>query len=309
MELVIKPTNLCNFACSFCSSNKIANNKFDIQFLKKYILENNINDIIVNGGDPLMMDPEFYFELIKFLDQHSLNTTIGLTTNLWDFYQNPNKWKDVFTNQRISVMTSFQYGPGRYLKNGQPFTQTLFLKVQDLFYNYFGRYVDFISVITQQNQKYALDNILLAKKLNIECKLNGAFASGRQLSMYSLIKLYEIYLKILKSNLYNWQFNTKNLINYFTNKPTICPLANRKCSDNIRTMQANLKISMCPALDDDGILDSTVYNVIKNDCYLCQYFMICNGCMKRIKDLENEDFHCQKLKQTLKQFKQISLTI
>lgn len=310
MELVIKPTNLCNFACSFCSSNKIAKDKFDIQFLKKYILENHVRDIIVNGGDPLMMSPDFYYDLISFLDSNNLDTSIGLTTNLWDFYQNPDKWKDIFLNQRIGIATSFQYGAGRYLKNGQPFTQALFLKVQNKFYQYFNRYVDFISVITDQNQDTAIDNILLAKKLNVQCKLNGANASGRQKTIYNPTKLYKIYLDLLKSGLYKWQFNTKNLINYFHNKPTICPLADRRCIQNIRTMQANLRISTCPALDDDDILDASIYKVIKNECYPCQYFMICNGCMKHIKDLENTNFKCQQLKIILNEFnKQIKLII
>lgn len=309
IELIIKPTNKCNFACSFCSSPDISDAKFNIQILKKYILQNDVSQIIVNGGDPLMMDPSFYIQLISFLDQNNLEDIyISITSNFWDFYIQPNKWIDVFKNKRIGLITSFQYGKGRYLANGQLFTQQLFLKVQDKYYNYFDRYLDFISVVTKQNQQFALDNVLLAKKLNVECKLNGAFQSGRQQEMYPLDKLHKMYLEILKQDLSKWQYNTKNLINFFHNKPTQCPLSNRKCIETIRCMQANMNISMCPSLDDDFIFDSTIFKYYQSKCHMCEYFMICNGCMKRIRDLQQTNFKCDELYKILTEFKSICLS-
>lgn len=309
MELVIKPTNKCNFACTFCSSNKISNANFDIEILKKYIIQNNVKSLIVNGGQPLLMNPTFYEQIIAFLDQNKLSTHICITTNMWDFYINPDKWKNIFSNKRIFITTSFQYGPGRYLKNGQPFTEKLFLNIQDMYYRYFNKYINFISVITTQNQQYALDNVLLAKKLNVKCKLNGAVKSGKQTSMYDLNKLYSIYLNILKRNLVEWQSNTQNLINFFYNNKAICPLANRMCNTHIRCMQADMNISMCPALDDDNINNSEIYTLYKKQCYYCQHYMICNGCMKRIKDLMQENYDCNQLKKTLSTFKSICLNI
>jgi hypothetical protein len=93
--------------------------------------------------------------------------------------------------------------------------------------------------------------------------LNGAVASGRQIKMYNLHKLYNIYLAILKNNLTDWEYNTKNLINHFKNLHTTCPLTNQTCKDSIRCMQANMNITMCPALDDDNIKDSTIYRNYK----------------------------------------------
>ena len=89
MELIIKPTELCNFKCTFCSSTKLVEDKastLDLQhvfdFLKRFP---NTNTIIVNGGDPLMVKPEYYFEILKYIEEHNLITTLGLTTNLWAF--------------------------------------------------------------------------------------------------------------------------------------------------------------------------------------------------------------------------------
>ena len=57
MELIIKPTEACNFKCTFCSSTSIAESKVQLlsldqifQFLKRFP---ETNTIIVNGGDPL----------------------------------------------------------------------------------------------------------------------------------------------------------------------------------------------------------------------------------------------------------------
>ena len=85
MDLIVKPTELCNFKCSFCSSSKITFedntatldlNKI-FKFLKRFP---DTQTIIVNGGDPLMMKPNYYWKIIEYLDKHDLPATISLTT-------------------------------------------------------------------------------------------------------------------------------------------------------------------------------------------------------------------------------------
>ena len=90
MELIIKPTELCNFKCTFCSSTKIAKHKSDLlshdyifRFLNRFP---DTTTIIVNGGDPLMIEPDYYWKIIDYLDENKLSTSIALTTNLWPFY-------------------------------------------------------------------------------------------------------------------------------------------------------------------------------------------------------------------------------
>lgn len=57
MDLIINPTNKCNFSCDFCSARNLPNrtltSKETITFLKKY--GHNIGMVIINGGDPLML--------------------------------------------------------------------------------------------------------------------------------------------------------------------------------------------------------------------------------------------------------------
>ena len=95
MELIIKPTEKCNFKCTFCSSTQITEDKtaeldheYIFQFLKRFP---ETNTIIVNGGDPLMMRPDYYWKLIDHLDSIDSHATISFTSNLWPFYKNPDK--------------------------------------------------------------------------------------------------------------------------------------------------------------------------------------------------------------------------
>ena len=109
MDLIIKPTELCNFKCTFCSSTKLVDDKAaKLDLMKIYQFLDRFPDtqtIIVNGGDPLMMDPQYYREIIKYCDDNNLPANISLTTNLWPFYKNPNKWLDIFQNPRVGIAT------------------------------------------------------------------------------------------------------------------------------------------------------------------------------------------------------------
>jgi len=86
MDLIIKPTERCNFKCTFCSSTHITEDKtaeldhdYIFKFLKRYP---ETQTIIVNGGDPLMMSPEYYWEIIEHLDEINSSATVSFTSNL-----------------------------------------------------------------------------------------------------------------------------------------------------------------------------------------------------------------------------------
>src|SRR5690606_37220494 len=130
---------------------------------------------------------------------------------------------------------SFQYGGGRLKGDLSEFTEEDFWKVSDAMLEHVGYRPDFISVITEENQHKALDNVRLAKrmsegvpagkdamgrKVGVECKLNYAMASGpvvtdprtgHQMGQegrpYQLSKIYEIYVQVHKEGLTDWEFN------------------------------------------------------------------------------------------------------
>lgn len=307
MELVLKPTYKCNFHCTFCSSNKLPKTEIDFKVLTSKILELKPKTIIVNGGDPLMMPPSFYYDLKSFLLENNLNTEISLTSNLWDWYINPEKWTKCIKDCNLQICTSFQYGGGRLLPNGKPLTDKIFIDLFNKFQQTFDYKLTFISVITNENENLAIKNVELAKFLNTSCKVNGALMSGRQGYLYSREKLFKFYLSLFDSDLYKYEENCKNLINVFTKGQSICPIPSIPCNQNIRILSSNGRFGNCPSLEDDGILDSTVYHFFKKECLGCKFFKLCNSCKKIIHDLQienNQLLDCSNLKSVFEKLKE-----
>jgi MoaA/NifB/PqqE/SkfB family radical SAM enzyme len=283
------------------------------------------NTIIVNGGDPLMMPPEYYWNLIEWLDEREYKTTISFTSNLWDFYKNPDRWTDLFNNERMGVTTSFNYGDTRRITKYRIFTEEDFWNISDLMLERCGYRPDFISVINNDNEDTAIDNVLLAQRMDVECKLNYAMASGDQYAPYQLSKIYQMYVEIAKRGLTQWEYNTKQMIKRLNRGGTSCP-QNRDCDAGIRSINPRLVSDpsgqtgyySCGAFDDDnekpinfvkeivgfGDIERPLQNDISMDsmhagCYTCPMFKICNGCKKTIKDHKQHDMvddHCALMK-------------
>lgn len=330
MELIIKPTEKCNFKCTFCSSTHITDDKsaqLDHEYIFRFLDRfPNTNTIIVNGGDPLMMDPEYYWKIIKYLDDIGSDASISFTSNLWPFYKNPNKWKELFNHTRVGITTSFQYGGGRLKGDLSEFSEDDFWKVSDAMLIHVGYRPDFISVITEENEHLAIKNVELAKRMNVECKLNYALSSGppikfKNITMgqqgrpYMLAKIYKIYVEIWKRGLTQWEYNTKQMVQRLRGYNTTCP-QNRDCDNEIRTLQPSGDYYSCGAFGDDRIYsinfekEMTGQKIfplrnqpeifyLKQSCFTCPMFQICNGCKKTIKDLKDYNMveeHCLTMK-------------
>ena len=338
MELIIKPTEACNFKCTFCSSTKIDPSKagmldhdYIFKFLKRYP---DTNTIIVNGGDPLMMDPSYYQKIIDYLDKNDLTTSIALTTNLWPFYKKPSKWKDLFNNERVGVTTSFNYGDGRLKGDFSLFTVEDFWECSNAMLEHCGYRPDFISVVTDTNDHLALKNVELAMEMSeghepggtlhnfarqdkqgVECKLNYAMSSGDQDRPYLLSKIYKTYVEVWEAGLAPWEFNTKQMMHRLKGNATSCP-QNRKCDEGIRAMNPGGDYYSCGAFGDDmekpidfaremdgefftPLQDSFELASMKKACYTCPMFDICNGCRKTVKDFKRHNVveaHCKIMK-------------
>lgn len=321
IELIIKPTKLCNFKCTFCSSTDIVdddtktlelNRVFD--FLCRYP---NTNTIIVNGGDPLMMTPDYYWKIIEFLDNNNLKSTISFTSNLWAFYKKPSMWEELFKHERMGIATSFNYGDTRRVTETKVYTEDLFWKVSDLFLERIGYRPGFISVITDENEDTALKNVELAQRMDVECKLNYAMVSGVQSSPYQLSKIYKVYVDIYNKGLWPWEYNTKQMMHRLNGKSNSCPQS-RNCDDHIRCLQPSGDYYSCGAMGDDRLFpidfNQEVINsnfqrplqtapdvsYLKDECTMCPMFQICNGCKKTVMDMKQHgmvETHCLMMKQ------------
>lgn len=316
MDIIINPTFRCNFKCEFCAASNLPQKRLSyedtIKILKPYIEQGKLGQIIINGGDPLMIEPSYYLELLNYLDKYSPFTTISLTTNLWDFYNNPDKWDEVFRNKRIGIITSFQYGTKRRINKDIIFTDMIFLDVIEEFRkrNY-GYIPNFISVIDKDNEKYYKDTIELAKQLKVKCKLNKAVIAGKETNYYPRYRLFEILLKVFENNLQDYEMNCSLLMNYFTGKNVYCPLGNKSCFESIRAINPDGSIYRCGFLANTNEKDydqfRKKYNVIMDKCYICDNFLLCNSCYSYIKEIKNnndESNYCKNMKSIIPKLKE-----
>lgn len=330
MDLIVKPTVNCNFACTFCSSTVLSEQSTDIvelsqieRFIQRYP---ETTTVIFNGGDPLMMPPQYYFDVIDILERNNCNASLSFTTNLWAFYKKPSKWLKLFKHPRMGITTSFQYGNARLKGDLTPFTEEEFWAVSDLMLSEVGYRPGFIAVIDPTNEHTVLQTVELAKRMGVEAKINHAVASGPPVqkksvtmgnanSQFTQADIYGHYVQIHAAGLMEYEYNTKQMATKLRGLATTCPLS-RNCDEGIRTLQPGGGYYSCGAFGDDqlhpidfenemaGGFESPLQTVpeldsMKEACYICPMFSICNGCRKTIHDtkrLGQVEYHCQKMK-------------
>jgi radical SAM protein with 4Fe4S-binding SPASM domain len=138
---------------------------------------------------------------------------------------------------------------------------------------------------------------------------------GQEGKPYMLAKIYEIYVKIWELGLTEWEFNTKQMVKRLNGGATSCP-QNRKCDGGIRTLQPSGDYYSCGSFGDDRqysinfneeMSGKKIFPLrvepelqsLKQACYTCPMFEICNGCRKTIKDLKDFNLveaHCIRMK-------------
>lgn len=329
MDLILKPTVRCNFRCTFCSSTHLSDDPTDIVELnqvEQFIQRFQTNTIIVNGGDPLMMPPQYYWDLIEILDRNNSDASISFTSNLWPFYKKPELWEELFKHPRMGITTSFQYGDKRLKGDGTPFTEDEFWSVSNLFLERIGYRPEFIAVIDRDNEHTVLDTVRLAERMGVEAKINHVVASGVEVvkggvtmgsekNFFTQADIYGHYLEIYDAGLSDYEHNTKQMMKRLKGMHTTCPLA-RNCDEGIRTIQPGGGYYSCGAFADDGafpidfqkemegelftpLQNEASHDSMKDSCYSCPMFAICNGCRKTVSDTKRmglTEHHCRKMK-------------
>lgn len=309
MELIVKPTGRCNFNCTFCSANlvKVKHSTFVPDKLKETIKVLEPNDIIFTGGDPLMVEPSYYEEILSLGD-----FTISLTSNLKAFYQNPDKWTPLLKNPRVGICTSFHYGNTRKWDKTTVYDESLFIKVMKLFKGKTGYMPPFIAIISDENEDKALDHLMLAKKLDTKCKMNGLLPYGLSKSFYPMYKMIDIWMSVYENELEPWWDNSIQFFNGTCNFNT-----NLLCESSIRTFWLNDKEEVVYGNCEDSAIcgiqiplekekpilkekDIDFKQIISKDCLSCSLYRLCNGCKSMRKINKMTTNHCEEMKKRKK---------
>lgn len=327
MNLVLKPLEACNFSCTFCSSSDLVDDKKArlelskiFQFLKRFP---DTDKIFIVGGEPLLMPSQYYFNLIQHIEENNYPTTLSFTTNLWDFYKKPEKWTKLFNHPRTEIGTSFQYGNGRQIKPGEVFTEQHFREVYRMFKKFVpNKSLAFLAVIDDSNEHLALDHLYLAKDLGTQCRLVYGAMSGRAGDVYPISKMIKIYIEIWKLGLSQYEESCYTVSEKLNNFNVGCNLA-RDCDSFMRSLNPDGRYFSCGPLNDDLDKENEIdfnkemageffkpiqkskHRFLKEECFSCKMFEVCNGCVKHIKDLKatnKVESHCKDMKTLEKEF-------
>jgi MoaA/NifB/PqqE/SkfB family radical SAM enzyme len=312
MNLIIKPTGRCNFACKFCSANGLQiqhpeNNKVPDQ-IKEFILKLKPKVIIITGGEPLTVAPEYYY------DMHHLvpDATISATTNLKDFYYNPEKWAPLFKEKWFGVGTSFNYGDSRMWDVNTVYTEEMFRSVMDKWIQYVSDNVPgFIAVIDESNEDRILDHVYLAKEYNTQAKINNAIGVGRQGKTYPRYKIFQAYLDIIDKGLDQWEYycSTRQSMECPRNIQHFCNTSIRccyiGCDDKLHVGICDEQVSMGHELPEDLQVPKSIYpeyNILKPEecitdkCMYCELYSLCNGCNTNRQEAKKDPNYCGEMK-------------
>lgn len=286
--------------CSFCSAANLQAEDLTPEEIADTANKIKASSIILLGGEALCMPPEFYWQLLSLTD-----ATLDFTTNLKDFYLHPDKWTELFRQEKVSVCTSFNYGDSRRWTRKQVYTEEQFKDVMNLFHQNIGYMPMFISVIDQKNAHLWRNHIELARELCTRCRLNNALKLGRQGTYFSRADMFAIWIQIVKEHLDAYEMNC------LERKTGRCPLNTcQLCSSTIRVVQKNQGKLLYYNCDDRsnmgmGELDkaSLVSAPVRQmpipmfvSCYTCKLFHICNGCQTNLLQIQDKEEYCKKMK-------------
>lgn len=305
MELIFKPTGVCNFACDFCIAGN-ASIKHLVHLpnsIKNIIAKLKPTSIIVNGGDPILAGRDIFYELLDSFDGE-----VAITSNLKDFYYRPDYWVDLFKNERISMSTSFQFGNRRKWDRNTPYTVEKFKEVMGLFKERIGYTPMFISVISTENEDKALDHIYLAKELDTICRLNPVVGFGLAKDTYPFYKMIDIWCDIKERGLEEY---TDHRIQFY--KGGCVFNTSLHCKSCIRVVaidnKGDIKYSDCdnkffqgeyididelPPEPEREVLNTK--ELINKDCLSCKLCRLCNGCSVSRENNKKDSLYCQEMK-------------
>jgi MoaA/NifB/PqqE/SkfB family radical SAM enzyme len=276
-EMIIKPTSKCNFNCSFCSAAKLNIPIHDKvpDILKEEIIRNRPAEFIITGGEPLMNPLSYFWDLIKILDDNNIDAHISLTSNMMLWYNNQEKYDDLFRHPRIDAATSFQYGDGR--KYGDVvYSEELFRNVYNTYYNKFNKKLMFIYVVDKNNEDLVIKAVELAKELDTKCKINNVHPVGAASEYYPRYKILEKLLQIIDLGLENYENNLvqrKSGRCPYVTSSDFCKNIHLRWVDN----NNNLIKGCCEEATSSGTIE-VERGILKKECLLCKMFSLCNGC-------------------------------
>lgn len=185
--IIIKPIKQCNACCRHCSVDKNNSTRMKVgdvvkivKNLQKLDGQASETEFIWHGGEPMLMGPEFYWEVQDSLNKefpdfkfkHSMQSNLLL--------YNSSKWKDVFRDvfNNWCVSSSYDFFSSfRQVAIGDYYEKWV-KKAQAFQKDSGGRPLYVITVLSKENVEKVIEICQLAKELNLRIKLNHLYETG-----------------------------------------------------------------------------------------------------------------------------------
>jgi MoaA/NifB/PqqE/SkfB family radical SAM enzyme len=321
-SVILKPTGLCNAACTFCYATDFVKKAKSTDYFsdeyKKYIERNNVKNIILTGGEVTLLR-NFLTEICEYCT--TKNISISLVSNMIDIIKDFSYWEGFFKKyDKLHLTASYQIDLARRNKNNQNISQSEFLSFVKWYRTEIKKRLLVISVVNDDNENSALDNVLLAKEHDYVVSLERQIKIGRASSEYLYPKYYRLLSKIIDLGLWEYEKHTASLVekglyhqkycNFFCKVPVPVIYTNNNnelvetCCDQISTTSYSLE-------------DYMKTSALQKECLLCKYYNMCQGCHITRKSLqqciENKkitlDDYCEDVKSSLKDLENKLLNI
>ena len=318
--VIIKPTKMCNAACTYCSAPPEINDgpKWSVDDFKR-VFDNLYESLagraifIFHGGEPMLVGPDFYYKTYEYARSIMPEVRFAIQTNILGY--NSSRWRDVFKNiMESQVSTSFDPDEKyRYYKGSTAlYTRIFYDRLETMLDDGFrpmviGTYTE--ETIALAHQMY--DKSLSYGEQAFNLRFNYRYPAGRDSGMgeiispktygESLISLYNRWIKDVPA------FNITPLDQMF--KKTIlletdrCPWT-RSCAGHFFGVEPNGDVYNCADFADlqdeqwkfgnaftqtgEELLKSKMAKLMRRrrvdlpqECFDCRHFAQCEGgCMR-----------------------------
>ena len=329
--IVIKPTNKCNFSCTYCyaASERLNSNNLSIEkarlianwiFLYSKITNAESIELIWHGGEPLLVGIDFYSEILSYIDflgkreriitEHSIQSNLSLINDKFI-----NILKKYFNS---SIGFSLDYNTGeRKFNNGKDAQNFLVEKYKSIKEK--GINISAITIITPKNISDISGLYNFFKKIGCDFKCHRVFPPT--IKIRQLEKLYTddfCYLNALIELFDLWFYDnnpTVEIINFvdiatslISGNPVTCSQGS-DCQNNFLAISPDGTISPCGRFGvseayGNVFIDSPhtiIDNISKKSldkhyrfqkCDSCRFSVLCNGGCLHDRYTGNFEHYC-----------------
>lgn len=210
MNVIVKVTNACDFACHYCSVGEPPKiQTINIETIKSMVdglpeLLNKIGDedisILWHGGEPLLMSIDFYREAMDYAKSHlsEYNLSFKIQSN---GYLIDEKWIELFREYKVNVGISLDgyqelHDGNRRTKSGEPTFAVVMQKIALL------READIhpgVLMVLNTADPIDVDRLFSFIQDNaLSCKLHAVYPSGRAQLRQDITPIFQSYIDMMK---------------------------------------------------------------------------------------------------------------